>query len=184
MKQEVFSGYVNDVFVETGTFIGDGVRHALKFGFKEVYSIELSKGLYEQCCESFKENKNVNIVFGDSGEVLGDVIKPIEKPITFWLDGHFHPHGYASVGNEGRHQWGKSKDGCWTPLWRELDAIAAHPIKTHTILIDDLRELHKSSYGSIQLENLRKRILEINENYDFVYHKGVVEDDILAAVVR
>jgi len=68
----------------------------------------------------------VHIHQGDSGEVLGAVIAPLEEPCLFWLDGHYSG-GITALGAES------------TPILRELEAIAAHPIPAHVILIDDAR---------------------------------------------
>ena len=56
----------NDIFIETGTYGGDGVREAIKVGFKEIYSIEFDRKRYENCKNLFKHNENVKIIHGDS----------------------------------------------------------------------------------------------------------------------
>ena len=45
----------NRIFIETGTYLGDGVAHALKCGFKVVVSIELDKKRYEAAKKRFKK---------------------------------------------------------------------------------------------------------------------------------
>ena len=90
--------YLNPVFIETGTYKGHGVQQALDSGFEKVYSIEVKKEFYEDCKNKFSKEISegkVNLVFGDSLECLKDIIKDIESPITFWLDGH---GGYSEVG--------------------------------------------------------------------------------------
>lgn len=76
-------------FVETGCYIGDGIADALSAGYENIISIEISEHYQKICLERFKNNQNVNIIIGDSCEVLYNTIKNIDKPITFWLDGHF-----------------------------------------------------------------------------------------------
>jgi hypothetical protein len=39
---ELFQRYLNPVLVETGTYLGEGIRHALAAGFASVRSVELS----------------------------------------------------------------------------------------------------------------------------------------------
>jgi phage FluMu gp28-like protein len=189
MKQEIFKLYLNDHFVETGTFMGDGVNAALKYGFKKIHSVELGEGLYKDCVEKFKANGNVTIYLGDSAEILGDIIEKIDGRITFWLDGHYHPFGSQRIDNVKSHKWGKSElgDG-WTPILKELDAIKEHRVKNHTIMIDDMREFKTSDYGSIGVEGLKEVILSINPRYKFNFHdvtwkSGQVKDDIMVAYV-
>lgn len=182
MKQDVFSNYLNEYFVETGTYIGNGVEAALKYGFKHIYSIELSDELYYFCKKKFSDKNNVEIIHGDSGEKLLSVISEINEPITFWLDGHFHPGGKNRADNPENYVWGKSsRDNFWTPIWRELSEIKAHPIKIHTIIIDDMREFSKECYGKVKIQSIKEKILSINSDYKFRFHTGAVENDILAA---
>jgi hypothetical protein len=85
----VFSKYPNPVFIETGSFTGDGIQAAIDAGFQTIISIELSDHFYNMCKNRFRENPNVHIIKGDSFKVLPDIIKNIDSRITFWLDGHF-----------------------------------------------------------------------------------------------
>jgi len=180
-KHRVFKDFMNDVFIETGTFIGDGVQSALDFGFKKVYSIELSEELYHKCKVKFEKNKNVNLFLGDSGEVLKGVLSKVKCPATFWLDGHYHPAGKNRKDNPDFFEWGLSNDGVWSPLLRELDIISKHEIKNHTIIIDDMREMKTAQYGSIDSGDLFSRLLKINNKYKFRFYDGATPRDILVA---
>ena len=183
-KHGIFKHYINDNFVETGTFVGDGVKAALKYGFKSIYSIELSAELYNQSLTRFAEYSNVHIIHGDSGLVLYDVIKEIEGKITFWLDGHYHPAGGKRMDNPGHYRWGKSDYiDEWTPLTDELKAINRHVIKEHTIIIDDIQELGNKEYGDLKLNRIKELILEINPDYKFKLHDGARKDDVLVAFI-
>jgi len=75
------------------------------------------------------------------------MLKLVKEPTLFWLDGH--PDGV---------------DG--NPLWGELESIKLHPIKTHTILIDDI----PIYFDPKQVES---KLLEINPNYTFVYENAL-----------
>jgi len=121
----LLKNYLNPVFIETGTFFGDGICHAVWTGFEKIYSIEKSEYYYDRAVDEFKYFTNVEIIHGDSGIELGKLIKNIDCPITFWLDAHYSEQGTA----EGE-----------TPLLKELDIIRSHHIKTHDILIDDIHE--------------------------------------------
>lgn len=168
--KEIFAKYLNPVFIETGTYKGDGVQMALDAGFKTIISIELSYLLYEKCQKRFKGVKNVHLVNADSEEILPKLLKTFRQPITFWLDGHYS--GGDTV--KGRQN---------TPLLQELDAIAKHPIKTHTIMIDDLRDWTKELTG-FNTSDLMKRISTINPAYEFSFEDGFVPRDILVAVIN
>jgi hypothetical protein len=122
----VFKEFVNPVFVETGSYMGDGIQQALDAGFKRVISIELSDKYYEICRSRFSGDSRVSLVKGDSALVLFDAIKDVKERITFWLDGH-HSCGDTALGVH------------WAPLIQELDAIKMHSRNDHTILIDDMR---------------------------------------------
>ena len=166
-SKELFQKYSNPIFIETGTWHGDGVQQALDAGFTNVASFELSMELHQMCLKRFEDKPNVILFQGDSADELPKFIKHITTPITFWLDGHFSG-GDTAMGKQN------------TPLLQELDAIKEHPIKTHTILIDDLRGWYKDTQGFDTLD-LMKKILEINPSYVFTLEDGYVPKDILVA---
>lgn len=80
------------VFVETGTYEGEGVAAALEAGFKEVHSIEAAPEFHQRCVRRFEAEiaaGHVSIHLGKSQDVLDPVIKSIAGPICYWLDAHF-----------------------------------------------------------------------------------------------
>lgn len=166
---EIFKKYLNDMFIETGSYLGDGIQQALNVGFQNIISIELSDKYYSISTNRFINNHNIKIIKGDSYKVLPDIIKDINTPITFWLDVHYSCEDTAL----GDH---------WSPLIQELDAIKEHNIKTHTILIDDMRcwEEPNATHGFYK-DDIFKKLLEINPNYEFTYEDGLQKNDILVA---
>lgn len=172
-----FRKYVNPVFVETGTFKGAGVSRALRSGFQKIYSIELREELYDQCTKRFKQEIDegrVVLLFGDSSHCLPRILQGIEVEATFWLDAHY------SSGNTAR-----GKVDC--PLLEELDAISRHPIKSHTILIDDVRLFGTNDaedFSNIDLKKVIEKLESINRNYSILYEYGSIKDDVLAAEIR
>lgn len=168
-KQDIF--YQSDVFIETGTYKGDGVQQALDEGYDEVYSIELSPKLFLESSNRFRDNKNVHLYLGESFEVLETIMDNLDQRVTFWLDGHYSAapdiiHGkYIS------------------PLLQELEVIGRHHIKTHTIIIDDLRDwtIHEHGFNT---QVLKQAILEINKAYQFKLEEGHCADDILVAYIN
>ncbi len=163
--------YLNPIFIETGTFRGDGVQKALNAGFEKIYSIDVSPKFHQECSERFAQEiqkGQVELILGDSQYALQDLIKQIAQPATFWLDAH--------GGAKGKN----------CPLYEELETIYKHPIKTHTILIDDIRLVHKSdAWGghTVTVEGLIERLKKINSDYNIGFDKGQIEDDVLYAQV-
>lgn len=111
--------------VETGTYLGDMVE-AMRRRFDKVYSIELSAGLHARARRRFRGARNVELIHGDSAVTLGSVVKRLEGPALFWLDGHY------SAGETARGE----KD---TPIFEELTAILSVPESGHVIVVDDAR---------------------------------------------
>jgi len=162
----------NSIFIETGSCNGEGIRNALFSGYKEIYSIELAEHYYQYCKSYFKYNENVHLILGDSVKELPNILDGLKESATFWLDAHYSGGDTDFV-------------GVLSPLMKELDIISQHPVKTHTIIIDDLREW-KRDYPAIgfNTEDIKNRILEINPDYVFFQEDGFVSGDILVAEVK
>ena len=160
-----FHPYISPVFLETGSYLGDGISAAIMAGFEEIYSIELSKKYYEHCKRKFSNNPNVHIIFGDSALILQSIINSIDKKITFWLDGHY---------SSGDTACGAYK----VPLIQELEQIKSHPIKNHTILIDDIRLLRTKQNEFCDIKenifDIEKIITSINKDYKISYIDGII----------
>lgn len=114
-----------NILVETGTYQGDMVA-AMSDAFNHIYSIELSEELYNKAKERFRNQSHIDIIHGDSGIVLKDLVKKINKPVLFWLDGHYS-------GGE------TAKADYITPIFMELEHIFESEINGHLIIIDDAR---------------------------------------------
>jgi len=129
IKMMVVESYLKrfsiDDFVETGTYLGDTLGYIAKSGVR-CTSIELSRELYEAAQKRFIGYKNVRLVQGDSGHRIPELLKEINKPVLFWLDGHYSSGITASAKTH-------------TPISAELQAILSHSVKKHVILIDDAR---------------------------------------------
>jgi hypothetical protein len=145
----LFNKYKKDcsIFFETGTHQGESVNDALTLGFEKIISVEIVETYYKQCFEMFKNNPKVNLFFGDSNELMPEMLKLVDKKSLFFLDAH--------------------KDGV-TTLWGELELLKNHPIKTHTIIVDDMH-----SWFLNDLDAVKDSLLEINPNYFFVMEKQV-----------
>ena len=152
-----FEAFPNDYFVEKGTFSGQGIQYALRAGFPEIHSIELFKRNVDNVSRMFESNGSVHVHLGDSGKVLYEVIKDINKEITFWLDAH-----------SGENDPTKKN----SPLLEELDQIKKHHIKTHTILIDDMHCAGKAFFDFVTQDQIKAKIKEINPAYEITYVPG------------
>jgi len=170
LKEETLKQYKNEYFVETGSYLGEGIGQAISAGFSHIISLELSLKYFDFCTKKFSNNHNVNIIFGDSALILENCIKDINSTITFWLDGHYTCCPNVIMGKK------------YSPLMEELDVIATHPIKTHTIIIDDIREW-EPLYG-FRVDEIKNKIKLINENYVFITEDSdVAQQDILVAKI-
>ncbi len=140
-----------DIFVETGTYLGDMVW-AQRKNFGTIYSIELGKELHNNAKYRFKDCQNVHLMIGDSAEVLEHLILFIYKPALFWLDAHFS--GGITV-----------KGDRVTPILAEIDIIKGSSLN-HKILIDDARCFGKMGFPSLKM--IRER-LDITIKNDIIY---------------
>lgn len=165
--------YKNDVFVETGTFQGDTIDILLQSdGFKDsqIYSLELSDVFYERCKAKYANHDNVTIVHANSKYELFSVIKNINTPITFWLDSHWS--GTPDVGCD---------PDTICPILYELKQIKQHHIKTHTIMVDDIR-LMNGEHFPVTLDEIAAHIMDINPKYKLVlYDDTWAKYDVLVA---
>lgn len=170
-----FGDFPNYYFVETGLGGGGSLQSALRSSsFSELHSMEIDINRIKSVSHIFESLGNIFLHHGDSGKDLWDLIKTMDKPITFWLDGHL---SYAVLGKEKN-----------TPLLEELEQIKRHPLKSHTILIDDIRLLNTPFFDNITTKQLIAKIQEINPNYTIYYidgHDGgkVLKNDVMVAQI-
>jgi len=113
-------------FVETGTYLGSMVEHIAKTGV-ECITIEIDDEIHRRAVDMLKRKKNISCLKGDSAVVLPEVLKTIDRPAVFWLDGHY------SGGFTGKAEID-------TPVSAELQMVLDHNVKGHIILIDDARD--------------------------------------------
>lgn len=160
LRLELLKRFTNNrVFIETGTSKGDGISVAIAAGFEYIYSIDNDPELYDITAEKFKQDLNVKLYFGDSDQILSELLSNINELVTFWLDAHT----------------GKSSS-----ILEELTVIADHDIKTHTILIDDMRYFRKRCWG-ISFGQILAALNKINPYYLIEYVDGSYKHDILVA---
>jgi hypothetical protein len=124
--KEYAAKYRPSIFIETGTYMGDMVD-AFLTEFEVIYSIELDRQLCNDARVRFRKHPHVNILLGDSGQVLTELLPRIGGGALFWLDGHYSGGITA-------------KGAVATPILSELREIFSHKhAREHIILIDDAR---------------------------------------------
>jgi len=167
-KQEVIKSYARKYglkkLVETGTYQGEMIQ-TMKGSFDEIYSIELSETLHQRAKERFKHNRNVELIQGDSGAKLKEVVAELDGPALFWLDAHY------SAGETARGETD-------TPIYAELGHIFAAGEAGHVIIIDDARAFgNDPAYPDLDgVESfVRKRYKDANFE---------VKDDSIRIVLR
>lgn len=167
---EVLQKYGTEYFVETGSFTGGAIEEAINASFSDIRSVEIDPGMYATCVDRFANDTRVTLYFGDSLDLLPEMIDDIDEKITFWLDAH--------AGNS------PTAGRLAAPLLEELDIIAKHKRRDHVLLIDDVRLFGKRGWDFVTKYEVLERILAINSKYAIVYEnsKGF-ERDILVAYI-
>jgi hypothetical protein len=163
VKQNTIREYANrygiKAFIETGTFLGIMVN-SMKNEFVKVISIELSELLYLRAKKLFSHNKNIEILLGNSEELLPIAISNIKQPCLFWLDGHYSGGITALASSE-------------TPIVKEITAILNHPVTNHILLIDDAR-LFTGQRDYPTIDELKELLDKLGVKYHFE-----IKDDII-----
>jgi len=140
--------YNTSIFIETGTGIGQGITYAQSFPFKQLYTIEIIKKLYDENVIKLKDNKT-ELILNNSISGLTEILSKVLQTdtILFWLDAHF-PGADYQMGNYA-DTWEKNIK---TPLEDELILISSiRKNNKDVFLIDDLRLYEDGNYdcGSI-----------------------------------
>ena len=147
------------VFIETGTYKGE-TPAMLMNDFDELYTIELSEELYKMATERFARTK-IKTHHGDSTKVLPEIIINIDKPILFWLDGHYSNAPFCAKGT------------LETPIIEELLTIFNAKDFPHVILIDDARCFGtEKDYPSIK--ELKKFICSHRPKADIAVYEDII----------
>ena len=155
------------VFYESGSYNGDGIADALSAGFTEIHSYEIAKKWHNYSKARFIDDSRVNLHFAPSQSMD---LSNLNERAMFWLDGHY------SFGDTSYHE-------TVCPVLEELEIIKKHHIKTHTILVDDMRLYGTREFADITLQDVGTMIKSINPLYEFKFMDGHIENDILVACV-
>lgn len=167
-KQKIIERYSKqykcEILIETGTYLGDTV-FSQKENFKRIISIELSDKLHKAAERRFRKYAHINILKGNSGDLLPFIMPDIKERSLLWLDGHFS--GGATARGEKE-----------SPIFRELDAVFSNNNLLHIILIDDARLfVGKRDYPTF--DELKDYVRTKNPDY-----KISVETDIIILTIK
>jgi len=139
-----------DNFVETGSLYGHTSIFASYF-FKSVYTIELSQILYDYLKPVTTARKNLKVKFGNSADVLPEIIRNLNGPTVFFLDAHWS--GDSSVDF--------SKGG-----WSGYPSDTAHLGSTQTPNPEEQKPI-KSEFKSI-FDNFQSAALIIIDDWSIM----------------
>jgi hypothetical protein len=145
IKCEVLGWYAKwsgaRVLVETGTYRGD-TTEVLRKHMDLVYTIEASPTLFKTAQKRFADAKNVRLILGDSTAMIKSVLAQLKQKAVFWLDAHWC----------GQTTFGEIYSAA---IMGELEAIFAHGVKDHIIIIDDAR-FFTGHFGYPSIDYLRR----------------------------
>jgi hypothetical protein len=159
MIKRVQKLYRYKYFVETGTYLGE-TPLKLKSLFEYLWTIELDKTLFEDAKSKLNNHQNIECMFGDSKDLLPSIVKKLECPAIFWLDGHYSCGKTAS---------GEIK----APIIKEINAIGTSALNSHIIIIDDISDFSVAE-GNSALSSVLLAIEEINPQYKFYFDYDIL----------
>lgn len=173
-RTELFRKYKGDadVFIETGTYLGEGIRAALNAGFETVVSFEKNAELCEVVRKRYDNSKfsgNVTIINADTSGMtfFDEIFRYKSRKVLFWLDAHRMGAG-GIVGED-------------YPLTREISAIN-RIFMTSTVLMDDVRLFER--YGTSP-EEIMSHFSQSNLCYCFSFDtaKSRYPEDVMVAKI-
>jgi hypothetical protein len=179
---------VGDTFIETGTYMGDTVRLAKEYGFKKIHSIEINEALYMKAKKDFENDDSIKIWFGDSIDLIPEIMKEVDGEATFWLDAH--ASGPLAGGRFGPCPLEMElKSICGTEMIKFKDgqlgkSFERRSVNTHTLFLDDRRLMGTPEWGNVSEAKITEMIKIINKDYKIVYLDGHVSNDVICATVR
>jgi hypothetical protein len=146
-------------YVETGSYEGYSIQLAIDSGFDTVYSIELTDHYYDYCVNRFINNKNVNMLKGDSIVELNKFLNNNPNTqFTYWLDAHTSDY---------------------TPIMEELELILSRNVNDELIYIDDMR-LYRNFSEKVNIKNIQNLIFKYKPNAILSYEGDIWDaNDIL-----
>jgi predicted O-methyltransferase YrrM len=145
--------------VETGTYKGKTTKW-LANRMKKVYTIENNLDFFNCAKENFKNIDNIEIILGNSGNKIEEIIKqiPLEENTLFYLDAHWYDY--------------------W-PILDELTTIGKNKQLNNLIIIDDFKvpgccnylNYDKYENNENSLEYINNVLNEYFKDYNYFFNK-------------
>ena len=162
----VLNRYKKKTYVETGLWLGHGIRVALDCGFESIYSCDINSKSVDLGTQMYGNNDNVKMYHAKSVDYLKMLFQSnnITENITFYLDAHFVTEEEAlELGGEFK-----------SPLLEEIQLIGKYcKDKDNVIMIDDYHKIEKWSHQKSELE---KNLLKINKDFKLTIQPRIVEE--------
>lgn len=161
----------HSVFLETGTWMGDGIETALGLGFDLVMSCDIDKEKVVNAEKRFA-GRNVKIFHESSQSFLKNHLSSIDQPCVIWLDAHIMPDSTGVQFSKEQLEMAKNLNVDVCPLVDELKIIFEQSKHRNIILIDDYH-----CFGSWEFKNLLPQtIIELILSKDSTYNFSVEEN--------
>jgi hypothetical protein len=170
----------HNIFVETGSCKGDGIDLAMQAEYKRILSMDIDGVNVAHCQERFElipddkkpaKNGHISVTCADSALGLLKMMKYVNEPAMIWLDAHSQLFDDEPPSENP------------FPLLMELQQLSKHPVKTHTILIDDILILTHPEVTGWNKETIENALLMINPAYKLACLSNPVVNNILMAHV-
>lgn len=161
--KRIIQKYDTPYMFETGTYLGEGVAHALQASFTRIFSVEIVSEIAARATSRFAYDEKVTIIEGNSVTALEMILPSITGNCLFWLDAHFPG---ADAGLEGYDAI--PEEEIRLPLEQELTVI--HRLRQHfrdVIIVDDLRVYEDGPFenGAAPADTLPRN----SRNLEFVH---------------
>jgi hypothetical protein len=154
----------NKTFIESGTFLGNGVYRAFSVGYEKVYTCDINAECVDNAKKTFS-GKDLIAVNEPSEVAFVEFLSSVDSASLIWLDGHMMPDE-----NGGIRSYTIRENLEYCPLIKEIDIIKKSKIKDHIIVIDDFKCFETWLFDELKFETLRNKILEINSKYKFTLY--------------
>lgn len=171
--KDLLKQFPNSWYVETGSWEGASIDLAYQAGFRRVIGIELNRDKWQHCINRFAGHHRMFLkMFNeDSANYLSEAMKYITVPATIFLDAH-------SQLFEDEEETANP-----FPLMKELEQLARHPVRNHTIIIDDILILTHPHVTGWTLLDIKSAVWTINPAYKIELIANPVKNNLLIATV-
>lgn len=155
------------MFIETGTYKGEGMILAREAGFTNIHSVDIIE--HPEIIFQYDGVGTAKRYIQDSAHWLEWMLPAVNEPWMIWLDAH-------SQIMEGENEN--------YPLMRELSAIKNSNKKPDVILIDDLLYMTHPNITGFNVSEIVELIRTIDCDYEFEYLSNPIKNNILLACLK